>query len=78
MFYYFAYIFSIYGFLFYIPSYLVEIGLSKSQINSAMSASGVFDIISRTEVGFIARLTSVNIYILIAMNECFDVLVSLM
>ena len=80
--YFFAYIYGMYGFLFYIPSYLVELGLSKSEIASAMSISGILDLISRLGIGFIARWPRVNIHILIAVNTaivgCFDVLVPLM
>ena len=68
--------------MFYIPPYLVEHGLSKSQVTSAMSINGVLDFISRLGIGFIARWPRVNIYIFIAVTTaiagCFDVLVPLM
>ena len=80
--YFFAYIYGMYGFLFYIPSYLVELGLSKSQVASAMSISGILDLISRLVIGFIARWPRVNTHILIAVNTaivgCSDILVPLM
>ena len=80
--YYFCYIYGVYGYLFYIPPYLLELGISKSQVTSAMSINGVLDFISRLGIGFLARIPRVNIYILIAVNTaltgCFDVLVPLM
>ena len=80
--YYFCYKYGVYGFSFYIPPYLVELGQSKSQVASAMSINGVLDFISRLGIGFLARIPQVNIYILIAVNTaltgCFDVLVPLM
>ena len=80
--YYFCYIYGVYGFLFNIPPYLVELGLSQPQIASALSISGALDFISRFGIGFIGRWPRINIYVLIAVNTaltgCFDVLVPLM
>ena len=80
--YYCAYVYGVLGFLFYIPPYLAELGLSQIQIISIMAVNGALDFLSRLGIGFIARLPRTNIYILIAVTTtiagCFDISVPLM
>ena len=72
----------LYGYLMYVPPYLVEIGLTKVQIASLLSIDGVFDLIGRVTIGFVCNHPKVNMYTLIAVNSaisgCFDLILPLM
>ena len=72
----------LYGYLMYVPPYLVEIGLTKVQIASLLSIDGVFYLIGRVTIGFVCNHPKVNMYTLIAVNSaisgCFDLILPLM
>ena len=74
--------FGLYGYLMYVPPYLVEVGLTKRETASLLSIDGAFDLIGRIAIGFLACHPKVNIYILISINSviagCFDIVLPLM
>ena len=77
-----ASMFGLYGYLMYVPPYLVEARLTKTEIASLLSIDGAFDLIGRIAIGFLASHPKVNMYILISVNSaiaaCFDLILPLM
>ena len=77
-----ASIFGLYGYLIYVPPYLVEARLTRTKIASLLSIDGAFDLIGRIAIGFLASHPKVNMYILISVNSaisgCFDLILPLM
>ena len=74
--------FGLYGYLMYVPPYLVEAGLTKTEIASLLSIDGAFDLIGRITIGFLASHPKVNMYMLISVNSaisgCFDLILPMM